>query len=58
VTGHGTAGMTLAPATGELAADIITGRPPAFDTSVLAPGRFGLGPQAREVLRRRGARAA
>jgi D-amino-acid dehydrogenase len=58
VTGHGTAGMTLGPATAELAADLITGRPPAFDTSALAPGRFGIGTQAREVLRRRGARAA
>jgi D-amino-acid dehydrogenase len=38
--GHGHVGMTSAPMTGRLVADLVTGRPPAIDISPFAAGRF------------------
>lgn len=56
VTGHGQAGMTLAPATAQLAADLICGTSPSFPPQPFAAQRFTLGAQARAVLGSRGAR--
>jgi sarcosine oxidase subunit beta len=39
-SGHG---FMQAPAVGELCADLMVGRPPAFDISMLRPGRFAAG---------------
>jgi D-amino-acid dehydrogenase len=39
--GHGHVGMTAAPMTGRLVADLVTGRPPAIDIVPFAPSRFG-----------------
>jgi D-amino-acid dehydrogenase len=39
--GHGHVGMTAAPMTGRLVADLVTGRPPAIDITPFAPSRFG-----------------
>jgi len=39
-TGHGMMGMTLAPVTGRMVADIVTGRPAASDPGPLSPDRF------------------
>jgi len=39
--GHGHVGMTAAPMTGKIVADLIAGRLPAIDISPFAPGRFG-----------------
>ena len=39
--GHGHVGMTAAPMTGRLVADLISGRRPAIDLSPFAAGRFG-----------------
>ncbi len=38
-TGHRRAGLQLAPATGEVIADLVLGRPPRIDLTVFAPGR-------------------
>jgi D-amino-acid dehydrogenase len=38
--GHGHVGMTAAPMTGRIVADLIAGRPPAIDNLPFAPGRF------------------
>lgn len=40
-TGHNMIGLTLAPATGRLIADLVTGRPPFLDPSPYAADRFG-----------------
>ena len=39
-TGHAMMGLSLAPITGELAAQIIDGEPPRFDLAMLSPDRF------------------
>jgi D-amino-acid dehydrogenase len=39
--GHGHVGMTAAPMTGKVVADLVAGRPPAIDIAPFAPGRFG-----------------
>jgi D-amino-acid dehydrogenase len=39
-TGHAMLGITLAPVTGELVADIVTGAPPRYALESLRPGRF------------------
>jgi D-amino-acid dehydrogenase len=38
--GHGHVGMTAAPMTGKVVADLIAGRPPAIDIAPFAPSRF------------------
>ena len=38
--GHGHVGMTSAPMTGKIAADLVAGRPPSIDIAPFAPGRF------------------
>jgi D-amino-acid dehydrogenase len=40
--GHGHIGLTLAPVTARLVADLIARRPPERDIAALRPGRFGL----------------
>jgi D-amino-acid dehydrogenase len=40
-TGHAMIGVTLAPATGLLVADLLAGRKPALDLALLQPARFG-----------------
>ncbi len=39
-TGHAMMGLSLAPVTGELAAQLIDGEPPHFDLAMLSPDRF------------------
>ena len=39
--GHGHVGMTAAPMTGKLVAELVTGRPPSIDIAPFAAGRFG-----------------
>lgn len=39
--GHGHVGMTAAPMTGHIVADLVAGRPPAIDIAPFAPSRFG-----------------
>lgn len=39
--GHGHVGMTAAPMTGKIVADLIAGRPAPIDIAPFAPGRFG-----------------
>ena len=39
--GHGHVGMTAAPMTGKLVADLVAGRPPAIDLAPFDPRRFG-----------------
>ncbi|MGH7059175.1 MAG: NAD(P)/FAD-dependent oxidoreductase [Stellaceae bacterium] len=39
--GHGHVGMTAAPMTGRLVADLVTGRAPAIDITPFSPARFG-----------------
>jgi D-amino-acid dehydrogenase len=41
-SGHGTLGVTLAPATGNLVADIVSGRPLPAWTEAVRPARFGI----------------
>ncbi len=38
--GHGHVGMTAAPMTGKVVADLVTGRPPAIDIAPFSPSRF------------------
>ncbi len=38
--GHGHIGLTLAPLTAAIVADVIAGRPPAVDIAPYRPGRF------------------
>jgi D-amino-acid dehydrogenase len=38
--GHGHVGMTAAPMTGKIVADLIAGRPAPIDISPFAPSRF------------------
>jgi len=38
--GHGHVGMTSAPMTGKIVADLVTGRPPPIDIEPFSPGRF------------------
>jgi len=38
--GHGHVGMTSAPMTGKLVADLVSGRPPSIDITPFAPSRF------------------
>jgi D-amino-acid dehydrogenase len=38
--GHGHVGMTSAPMTGRIVADLIAGRPPAIDIAPFAADRF------------------
>ncbi|MBX3356213.1 MAG: FAD-dependent oxidoreductase [Phycisphaeraceae bacterium] len=40
-TGHAMMGMTLGPVSGRLAADLLLGRSPSIDVSMLAADRFG-----------------
>jgi D-amino-acid dehydrogenase len=40
-TGHGMLGVTTAPATGKLVAELICGQPPHIDPSPFSAGRFG-----------------
>lgn len=47
-TGFSGHGFMQAPAVGELLADAITGKAPAFDISPLRPGRFAAGEQTEE----------
>ena len=39
--GHGHVGMTAAPMTGKVVADLVAGRPPSIDIASFAAGRFG-----------------
>src|SRR5437762_1762248 len=39
--GHGHVGMTAAPVTGKVVADLVAGRPPSIDIAPFAVGRFG-----------------
>jgi D-amino-acid dehydrogenase len=39
--GHGHVGMTAAPMTGKIIADLVAGRPPPIDIAPFDPGRFG-----------------
>ncbi len=39
--GHGHVGMTAAPMTGKIVADLVAGRPPSIDIAPFAAGRFG-----------------
>ncbi len=39
--GHGHVGMTSAPMTGKLVADLVAGRPPSIDIAPFDPARFG-----------------
>jgi D-amino-acid dehydrogenase len=39
--GHGHVGMTAAPMTGKIVADLVAGRPPTIDIAPFAAGRFG-----------------
>jgi D-amino-acid dehydrogenase len=41
-TGHGTLGVTLAPATGNLVAAILSGQPVPAWTNAVSPARFGI----------------
>jgi len=38
--GHGHVGMTAAPMTGKIVADLVTGRPASIDIAPFAAGRF------------------
>jgi D-amino-acid dehydrogenase len=39
--GHGHVGMTAAPMTGRIVADLVARRPPAIDVAPFAADRFG-----------------
>ena len=39
--GHGHVGVTAAPMTGKIVADLVAGRPPSIDIAPFAPDRFG-----------------
>jgi D-amino-acid dehydrogenase len=38
--GHGHVGMTSAPMTGKIVADLVAGRPPSIDIRPFSAGRF------------------
>jgi D-amino-acid dehydrogenase len=38
--GHGHVGMTSAPMTGKIVADLVVGRPPSIDIAPFSPARF------------------
>jgi D-amino-acid dehydrogenase len=40
-TGHGMMGLSLAPITGQLTAEVISGEAPSIDISLLSPDRYG-----------------
>ena len=40
-TGHGMLGLTLAPVTGRLVGEIVTGEEPSHELEPLRPDRFG-----------------
>ena len=40
-TGHAMMGLSLAPVTGEIVADLLSGRKPGIDISLLSPDRYG-----------------
>jgi D-amino-acid dehydrogenase len=40
-TGHAMLGISLAPVTGRLVAELVAGKPPSVDLTLLAPDRFG-----------------
>ena len=39
--GHNMLGLSMAPATGKLVAELVTGEAPHLDPAPYAPGRFG-----------------
>ena len=39
-TGHGMMGVSMSPSTGQLVADLITGREPRIDPAPYSPERF------------------
>jgi D-amino-acid dehydrogenase len=39
--GHGHVGMTAAPMTGKIVADLVAGRRPTIEIAPFAPARFG-----------------
>jgi D-amino-acid dehydrogenase len=41
-SGHGTLGITLAPATGRVIVDLVLGSPERIDASPFLPSRFGV----------------
>jgi D-amino-acid dehydrogenase len=47
--GHGHVGMGMAPATGELLAQLITGEPAASDPAPLRIGRYGRRPRKPSI---------
>ncbi len=40
-TGHAMMGLSLAPITGKLVGEILSGEKPSFDLSLLSPDRYG-----------------
>jgi len=40
-TGHAMMGLSLAPATGRIVAQLVNGEPPPFDLRLLSPDRYG-----------------
>ena len=48
--GHGHVGMTAAPMTGKIVAELVDGRPPAIDIAPFAPDRFARPRIAAKVL--------
>ena len=57
-TGHATMGLTLAPITGRLVADLLAGEPPGHDVAALQPDRFRPFLRRLSASRRRRSRAA
>jgi D-amino-acid dehydrogenase len=57
-TGHAMKGLHLAPATGSLVADVVTGQPPEHDLEPFSPDRFGRLGRADRRNGPRGARVA
>jgi D-amino-acid dehydrogenase len=52
-TGHGTLGWTMACGSGHVVANLISGKPPAIDTTELSIGRYGQPSQLRSWRRLR-----
>jgi D-amino-acid dehydrogenase len=52
-TGHGTLGWTMACGSGHVVANLISGKPPAIDTTDLSIGRYGQPSQLRSWRRLR-----